>query len=108
MSMKTECNNQKELSETISQGVWLVSFSTFWSYPCRAQDDIFDIISGSIMNMGAGLIRVNPDLLPDVSEYYSVNAIPMTLLFKGGKEVKRMVGVQPAGAIYDAILQTTI
>jgi thioredoxin 2 len=65
-----------------------------WCGPCRMVAPIIDELAGTM----AGRIRVaklNVDENPATAARFGVQSIPTLLLFKGGREVDRMVGVQP-------------
>ena len=49
------------------------------------------------------MCKVDVDLLGTVAEKYGVTAIPTVLIIKNGKEIKRLVGLQPE-AEYVALL----
>jgi thioredoxin-like negative regulator of GroEL len=41
--------------------------------------------------------KVDSDLAPDLSVRFGIRGIPTLILFKGGAEVARVVGFDPAG-----------
>lgn len=80
----------------------LVDFYATWCGPCAQQTPILEKWAGA--NQGkVEVAKVNVDNAPDVSGKYGVMSIPTLLLFKGGKEVARAVGVQSEKAL-DALL----
>ena len=72
----------------------LVDFWAAWCGPCRVIAPIVEELSGQY----AGKIKMgklNVDDHPQVAAQYGIMNIPTLLLFHGGKEVDRIVGVVP-------------
>ena len=68
----------------------LVDFWATWCGPCRMQGPAIDKLAEEGYNAG----KVNVDEEEDLAARYHVMNIPTLILFKDGKEVDRMVGVQ--------------
>jgi thioredoxin 2 len=69
-----------------------------WCRPCQTLGPIIDELSREL----AGKIRVgklNVDENPNTAGRFGVNSIPTLLVFKAGREVDRIVGVQPKAEI---------
>lgn len=65
-----------------------------WCGPCRLVAPVIDELAGTM----AGQVRVaklNVDENPATASRFGVQSIPTLLVFNGGREVDRMVGVQP-------------
>ena len=75
-------------------GSVLVDFWAPWCGPCRMQTPILERISGS-GEISAKIAKVNTDESPSIAQKYDISSIPTLILFKEGKEVERMIGVQP-------------
>ena len=72
----------------------LVDLWAAWCGPCRMIAPIVEELAGTYagkMKMG----KVNVDDHPQIAAQYRVMNIPTLLLFKGGQEVDRIVGVVP-------------
>ena len=77
-----------------SQTPVLVDLWAAWCGPCRMIAPIVEELAGTYQ----GKIKVgklNVDDHPQVAAQYRIMNIPTLLLFKSGKEVDRLVGVQP-------------
>lgn len=62
-----------------------------WCAPCRAIAPIIEKLAGELSStITIGKLDTNSN--PNVPSRYGVTAIPTLLLFKGGKEVGRLVG----------------
>jgi len=77
----------------------LVDFFGSWCPPCRELAPTIDRISQS----GAPVCKVNIDDRPDLASQFGVNAVPTVVIFKGGEEVARFVGVQPERTLRKAL-----
>lgn len=69
-----------------------------WCGPCRMIAPVLDELAQEM----AGRVRfakVNVDENPATAARYDIRSIPALLVFKGGREIDRIVGVQPKAAI---------
>jgi thioredoxin 2 len=69
-----------------------------WCGPCRMLAPVIDELATEL----AGRVRVaklNVDENPMTAARFHVHSIPMLLVFKAGREVDRLVGVQPKAEI---------
>jgi len=74
--------------------------------PCRV---LAPTIS-SLVDRYAGKVtvcKVDVDRAPAVAQRYGVRAIPTVLIINNGKEIKRLVGLQPEGE-YVALLDELV
>jgi thioredoxin 2 len=72
----------------------LVDLWAEWCGPCRVMAPVLDQLAAEM----AGRVRVaklNVDENPATASRYGVSNIPTLLVFKGGREVDRIVGVRP-------------
>jgi thioredoxin 2 len=75
-----------------------------WCGPCRMIAPIVDQLAAEL----AGRVRVaklNVDDNPVTAGRLDVRSIPMLLVFKGGREIDRIVGVQPKAEIARRVLR---
>jgi thioredoxin len=76
----------------------LVDMWAPWCGPCRTIAPMIDELASAM----AGRVRfgkMNVDENPTTSSRFAVRSIPTLLIFKDGREVDRIVGVQPRSAI---------
>lgn len=76
----------------------LVDFWAPWCMPCRM---IAPIVEEIAEEMGGKAVvgKVNVDDEGDLAMQFGVASIPTLIVFKDGKEVKRVVGVQSKAAL---------
>jgi thioredoxin 1 len=80
------------LDASVAHGVTLVSVCAPWCAACRVEHEILDEVAEAL-----GDRATVAELNVDKSRLYvrlRIHAIPTLLVFKDGKEVKRLVGVQ--------------
>ena len=88
----SESNFEQEVAK--SPMPVLVDLWAAWCGPCRMIAPVVEELAGTYqgkMKMG----KLNVDDYPQVAAQFRIMNIPTLLLFKGGKEVDRIVGVVP-------------
>jgi thioredoxin 1 len=84
----------------------LVDFYATWCGPCRALAPTLDQLAGELAGK-AHVVKLDVDQAPELAQRYGVSSIPCLVVFKGGREVERFVGLAPksrlAGALQQAI-----
>lgn len=76
----------------------LVDMWAPWCGPCRMVSPIVEELAAQL----SGRMRVaklNVDQNPETSGRFRIQSIPALLIFKGGREVERLVGAQPKSEI---------
>ncbi len=80
-----------------ANGTVLVDFWAAWCGPCRMLSPVVDEIAGE--NDEFTVCKVNVDEQPGLAARFGVMSIPTLLVFKGGEESGRSVGVCPKADI---------
>jgi len=80
----------------------LVDFWAEWCGPCKAIGPSIEQLAGEYDGK-AKVYKVDVDSDGDLASKYNVMSIPALLVFKGGKEVDRMVGAAPKQQIAQLI-----
>ncbi|OQC17552.1 MAG: Thioredoxin [Lentisphaerae bacterium ADurb.Bin082] len=84
---------EDSFTAAIASGPVLVDFWAGWCGPCRRQ---MPIIAETVADLpeGVRIAKVNVDEQKALAKRYQISGIPAWVLFKDGKEVKRVSGVQ--------------
>ncbi len=69
--------------------------------PCKAMSPIFEELSKELKNVK--FAKLNVDEHTDIASKYNVMSIPTFLIFKGGKEVGRIIGGNPKSVLKSKI-----
>jgi len=93
---QTATSNIKTFTESnfnanIKSGLILVDFYADWCKPCKMMKPILEEVAGENKSK-ITIAGVNTDNNPTLSQKYNISGIPCMILFKDGKEVKRIVG----------------
>ena len=91
----TKANFEKEVLK--SDKPVLIDFWAPWCMPCKILAPAVDALSGEMKSVKVAKINVDED--PELAGELSIMNIPTLLLFKGGKEISRIMGVNSKEAI---------
>jgi thioredoxin 2 len=76
----------------------LVDFYADWCGPCKIMEPSVNELARTYV--GKALItKLDTDASPKTASRFQIRGIPTTILFKGGKEVKRQTGAVPLAAL---------
>ena len=76
----------------------LVDFWAPWCMPCRMVGPVVEEIAGEFEGR-LHVAKMNTDESPVTPGQFGIMGIPTLILFKGGEEVERLVGVQTKHAL---------
>jgi thioredoxin 1 len=96
----TDANFEREVLD--SDRPVLVDFWASWCGPCRAVGPTIDALAeeiGGALKVG----KLNIDDHPQSPAKFDIQSIPAVLLFRGGKVVESLVGVQPKQRYREAV-----
>jgi thioredoxin 2 len=81
----------------------LVDFWAPWCGPCHSLAPVIDEIAADL----TGKIRVgklNTDESPAIAARFQIRSIPTLIIFQNGREVDRLIGVQPKSQILGRLM----
>ena len=76
--------------EDIIQNGGILHFTAAWCGPCKTLSRTFDSNKKEFKKIKR--IKVDLDEYQDLCEKYNVRSVPTLVLFKNGKEAKRLIG----------------
>lgn len=90
--------NSLNFHKVINDKTILVDFWASWCSPCKAMEPVLDEIAKGFGNEVL-IGKVNVDDNRSIALEFGITSIPTLILFRNGKEMKRMVGMQSKQAI---------
>jgi thioredoxin 1 len=84
--------NDSNFEGTIGKGVTLVDFYADWCGPCRRIAPIIEELANELAGK-ATIAKLDIEQAQGTTATFQVMSIPTIILFKDGKEVKRIVGL---------------
>ncbi len=103
--MALELNDQNFDQEIKNfEGVALVDFWASWCMPCKMQGPIIDQLFEEYKDKGnIKIAKLNVEENPNKSQEYEIMSIPSLKIFKDGKVVEDMVGLQSKQVLLEKI-----
>ena len=83
----------------------LVDFYADWCGPCKAMGPVVEALAQEYEGK-VKVGKINTDDNQDIAMEYGVMSIPTFIVFKGGKAVKKMLGMQDKRNLVAAIEET--
>ena len=98
--------NDENFNSTIeSDGVTVVDFYADWCGPCRMIAPIMEELAGEMQGK-VTIAKLDIEQAQQATSDFQVMSIPTIIIFKKGKELKRIVGVKDKGSLKDLINST--
>ena len=85
--------SDENFQNEIASGVTLVDFHATWCGPCRMITPIVEQLAGMLEGK-AKIAKLDIDQSQETTASLQITSVPTLILFKDGKEVKRVVGVK--------------
>jgi thioredoxin 1 len=97
----TDSNFKKEVEE--SKGTVVVDFYADWCGPCKMMAPIFEEAAGEVKD--AKFAKLNVDKARETAMKFGVMSIPTLIIFKDGKVVNQLAGVQDKDSLLKMVDQ---
>lgn len=94
--------DDSNFESVVENGVTLVDFYADWCGPCRMIAPIIEDIA-SEMSGKITVAKLDIESAQNTTAKFNVTSIPTIILFKGGEEVNRVVGVRDKDAFLEMI-----
>ena len=92
-SQKIRVLNDQNFSNTIKKGTILVDFWAAWCMPCKMMVPVLnELAEESDGRFTVG--KLNVDEARKTASQFGIRSIPTIIIFRNGKELKRIVGVK--------------
>ena len=101
MAIIEVCKDNFEKEVLSSEKNVLVDFNADWCGPCQMLKPILEELAED--EKPYKIVSVNVDDEGELAEQYGVFSIPCLVVFKGGEEVARSVGLQSREAIEELL-----
>lgn len=93
---------QKDFENIISnEDISLVDFYASWCGPCKALAPVLEELAAENNDLVVGKVNVDEEM--DLAMRFKVRSVPTMIVFKGGKEINRLVGFLPKEEILKRI-----
>lgn len=89
--------NDKNFANVTKTGMVIVDFWAEWCGPCKMIVPTFNEIADEYKGK-VRVAKLNVDESRQTAAKFSIRSIPTVIIFKNGKEVKRLVGVKSKSA----------
>ncbi|RPJ77610.1 MAG: thioredoxin [Deltaproteobacteria bacterium] len=97
-----EILSQQDFDTIIGKGVTLLDFNAPWCAPCRAQEPILEKLAAEYKGK-ASIAAMNIDKNNEIAGKLGIQSIPTLIVFKNGKEIQRLVGLQSKDILADIL-----
>ena len=95
--------NDNDFDEKINEGTVVVDFYAKWCAPCKTLTPILNEVAEQLKGKVL-FFKVDIDNNHATAQTHKVTSVPTLILFKNGKEINRLIGLQKPEAIKDFAL----
>ena len=80
-----------DIFEEVTMEMAVVQFSATWCGPC---ENLTKTVEANEQSLGVPFFKIDLDNDRELANKYNVKSVPTIILFKGGKEINRLIGNQ--------------
>ena len=92
-----------DFEKTIKKGITMIDFWVVWCGPCRRQGPIVEEMANENTNKKIKICKMDVDHNKETSNTFNIHSIPTIIIFKDGKEIKRLVGLQDKATLLNEL-----
>lgn len=81
----------------------LVDFWAPWCGPCKMQTPILEEIADDFAGKKVKIGKLNVDEAPKVASKFQIMSIPTLIIFKNGKPIEQMMGIQDKNTLVEKL-----
>lgn len=85
--------NDQLFDKKIKTGTILVDFHATWCVPCKMMAPVLNDLAEEVRS-NVTISKLDVDVAKKTASKYSVRSVPTMILFRNGKEIKRITGVK--------------
>ena len=93
---------QENFKDKTTEGVCVVAFSATWCGPCRMLAPILEQAEAELAGK-ANFYKADIDQLNAITKSFGIMSVPTMIVFSGGKEVDKLVGLRTKNQIVEAV-----
>lgn len=101
--MSATALTKENFQSSVESGVSLIDFWAPWCGPCKVQLPIVQELASELEGQ-ATIATVNVDENEELASQFGIRSIPTLLLFKDGRLVDQMVGINQKSVLKGKIL----
>lgn len=94
-------NFKTEVEE--KRGLILVDFFAPWCGPCKILEPIIKELADEYKNKEIKIFKINIDENKEIADKYNIMSIPTIVLFKDGKKINQVIGLQAKEVLKELI-----
>ncbi|KAF2212904.1 hypothetical protein CERZMDRAFT_40677 [Cercospora zeae-maydis SCOH1-5] len=94
-----DISSPQHFSQVLSSSrIVVTDFWATWCGPCKVIAPAYDALASQLSRPGSiTFTKVDTDAQKEIAQTYNISAMPTFLVFKAGREVKRIRGADPKG-----------
>jgi thioredoxin 1 len=96
-----EITTQEEFEKMTCNGTVLIDLFAQWCMPCHAMANIIDSLVAKHTNIK--FCKIDIEKSPEIARLVKVSAVPTILIYKNGKEVRKIIGTENKKALDDIL-----